>query len=634
MISVGGMRNFFNRFGNGCVLILLGAFALSLIINYGSNGLGNRGAREGNASAETVIATVNGDQITEADFRETNARLQANQGATAPGKPFADRQGETMQSLISSAIIAQEAKRRNAHPLEADIDKQVDGAREAVGRNLNKTKISDQEFSDFLMTNRGLSVADFRQLVAKSLVPMALFNIMKADEKVTEAEARNQTAQVHLKVVNVPYQDAATPPMLKPKMKPLTEAEAKAKAEALYARVKGGADISAVEKTNADDPASAKNGGDIPMIAEYPANTPGQFSVSLKVQFGSDFAEAVHKLMPGQTSDLMKMTGFQKGYGFAKLIERKVNTPKDFDAKKAVAALAEQRAGEKLEKLVKSLTKSAKIEFKDPDKKAYYDYKQLDNQQNDFLRDMMSGVQSTPPSKAETDAQQAVINKEFEDLLKRHPDDTTAAIIVADSIKQHRPLESGAQDRLIALNETIVKNNDDFDRHFELADSYREKKDYAKAKVHLDRIAKLSGYNTPYDLAGYKAADEIHRKLETAYRSINETAAAEKEKAASDALQPKIMLENVKLKEEERKARAAGKNGSGGNMSIPGMEIPAGGSSQPMTITPSPASGTRAETVPSKPAAPKATDSKPAKNNAPTVAPDTKRTAPTPGTGH
>lgn len=628
MISVGGMRSFFNRFGNGCALLLLGAFALSLIIGYGSNGLGNRMPHEGAATVDTVIATVNGDPITEADFREMNERSQSQNGVAAPGKSFADRQGETMQGLIYTVIVNQEAKRRNAHPLEADIDKQVDSLRESLARNMNKTKLSDQEFADYLMTRRNMSVADFRQLVAKSMVGPALFDSFKADEKVTETDARNQNSELHLIIVNVPYQDAAMPLLQKLKTKPLTEAEAKLKVEALYARVKGGTDISIVAKSNADDPESARTGGDIPMIPEYPVPKQGQMPYSINI-YGSEVADAIHKLTPGQISGILKITGMRNGYAFVKLLDRKVNTPKDFDPKKAITALKEQRANEKIDKLIKSLTKSAKIDFKDLDKKAYYDYKQLDNVQMESFRNMLSGIQSAPISKAETDAQQAVINKEFDDMLKRHPDDTTAAIIVADNIKQHRPMGPGDQDRLIALNETIAKNTDDYDRHFQLADLYREKKQYDKAKVHLDRIAKLMSYNPLYNLEGYKAADETHRKLETAYRSINETAAADKEKAESDALQIKIGMENVKLADEARKARAAQKSGAGGSMSIPGINIPAGGSSQPLTITPTPSGGTSAPAVPSDPPASKST-----KEGSPISGPGTKTVPLSSGAGH
>lgn len=590
MISVGGMRNFFHRFGNGCVLALLGVFAISLIINFSSNQLGNRAASGGNgkSAADTVIATVNGQPITEADFREMNAQLQNRMGGNPPaGRQFAEMQGETMQSLVQKAVITQEAKRRNARPLEADIDKAVDQYRSSVAQTMGKTKIGDQEFESYLMTNRGLSVSDLRETAAKELIPLALVNTLKADEKVTEVEARNQTAQVHLILVNVPYQDTLTPPSPTQKIKPLTEAQAKQKADALYARVKAGTDISVVAASNTDDPSGAKLKGEAGTIDEYPKNTPGQFSTSLTMFYGSDFADAIHKLTPGQTTDVIKLTGIQHGYGFAKLVERKMNTPKDFDPKKAIADLTQQRAVATLGKLIKTLVKSAKIDFTDPDKKAYYDYAKMESAQREAMQDLMSGTPGTPPSKTETEAQQAVVDKEFDDMLKRHPDDTTAAIIVAENLKKHQ-IEPGVSDRLLTINETIAKSTDDYDKHFELADMYRERKQYDKAKTHLDRVAKLLSYNTPYTLEDLKTADGLHRKLETQYRSINQTADADKEKALSDALQPKITAAALRQQMEDRA------NKKGASMPLPDMKIPAGGSSPSIKLTPTPADGNNA----------------------------------------
>ena len=586
MISVGGMRTFFHRFGNGCALLLLGVFALSLIIGFSGNQLGNRAASggSGKSATDTVIATVNGDPITEADFREMNAQLQSRTGGSPPAGPqFAALQGETMQSLIQRAVITQEAQRRKARPLEADIDKAVDQFRDSAAKRMGKTKLSDQDWESYLMTNRGMTVSDLRETAAKELIPLALVNNLKSEEKVTEVEARNQTAQVHLTLVNVPFQDAATPPSPAQKTKPLTEAQAKQKAEALYAKVKAGTDIGVVAASNPDDPQGAKMKGEVGTMDEYPKNTPGQFSMSLSLLYGSDFADAIHKLTPGQMTDILKISGFQRGYGFAKLVERKMNTPKDFDPKKAIADLTEQRAIAKLGKLIKTLVKSAKIDFKDADRKAYYDYAKLESAQQEATQDMMSGTASAPPSKTETDAQQAVINKEFDDMLKRHPDDTTAAILVAANLKK-RLLEPGVSDRLLAINETIAKSNDDYDKHFELADMYRERKQYDKAKTHLDRVAKLLSYNTPYTLEDMKTADATHRRLETTYRSINATVEADKEKGLSDALQPKITAAALKQKMEERSSSKGA-----ASMSIPDMKIPAGGSSSaPITITPTP----------------------------------------------
>ncbi len=623
MFSVGGMREFFNKFGNGCTLAVLGAFALSLVIGYSGN-QGGRGGRNGGNSnpAEALVATVNGQPITEGDFREMNAQVQQRSGSAPAGTAFAGVQGQTMQSLVQRAVITQEAQRRNARPLEADIDKAIDQYRQIVAQQMSKTKLTDSEWADYLQSSRGMSVGDLREQAAKSLVPVALINTLKSEEKVTEVEARNQSAKAHLALISVPYQEAGAP-VAPGKTKPLSEAEAQQKAAALYAKVKGGADFATVARSNTDNPAEAKKGGDIDPLDEYSAaNAPGQMSLNLALGYGKDLADAVHKLAPGQNTDVVKISGLfqQHAYGFARLVDRKLTTPKDFDPKKAIASLTEQRAAQKAEDLIKSLVKSAKIEFKDLDKKAYYDYAQLQSAESESYQAMMSGRASTPPTKAETDAQQAVIDKDFDDMLKRHPDDVTAAILVADRIKAQKLPDAASQDRLIALDETIAKSSDDFDRHFDLADIYGKRRQYDKAKTHLDRVAKLLGYNTPYDLDGLKSANALHERLEKAYRAINQPAEADREKALSDALQPKIMAANIKQLEEQRKANAA--QPAPGVQAMPQVSVPAGGGSQSITITPTPAGKPAPAVKDSGKAAPS--------TNAPATPPPTPDAAPTP----
>ena len=603
MLSVGAMRNFFNRFGNGCAILILGVFAVSLVAGYnfggGGAGRGGRGEQTGN-----VIATVNGQQLTESDYEEMYERI-VQRSSPEPGPAYAAAHGEAMDNLIKQAVMYQEADRRHARPLEADIDKTVDEARASVAQGLGKQKLTDQEWETYLMNTRRWTPSDLRADIAKKLIPRALLNQLKADEHVTEAEARNQNAQVHLVMVTVPYQDPASPPPPGSKAKPLpTEAEAKQRIDALYAKIKAGTDIGTVAKSNPDDP-NAKRGGDTGSVAEYPNPGQGGFSIDLSLFYGPALADAVHKLTEGQMTDVVQLSGLQKGFAVAKLITRTVNTPKDFDPKKAIAAVAEQRAGKKFDALIRKLSKEAKFEIKDPDKKAYYDYARMEMTPREAMQDMQNGVLTAQPTQTELDALKATVNKDFEEMLKRHPDDTTAAIIVADDLKaQNKLMDQATQDRLLKLNELIAKNTDDFTRHFNLADTYRERKQYDKAKEHLDRIAKLLSYNTPTDLDSMKQADATHTKLETAYRSINATAEADKEKKILADLQNKITAAAIKQEMEKRAAakaaaaqkaaeKTSGKSGGkpDGMPGVPTDAAPAPDSSNTITLQPGASSG-------------------------------------------
>ncbi len=609
MLSVGGMRTFFNKYGNGCALVLLLVFAVPLIVNFSSNQLGGRAARntQGASAEDTEVATVNDQPITEAEFRQMSSLMQQSMGNAAPGRAYAEQQGRVVQRLIQLAVIRQEAQKRNARPLDADIDRQIDKMKEALAQQQGKTKLSDSEWETFLLNNRNMSTSDLREQTAKDLIPMALMNTLKAEQKVTEAEARNQYAQAHLTLVQVGYKDPTVPTLPGQKTSLLTEAEAQKKANDLLAKVKAGADIGQIAAANAATKEEAKKAGDVGSMAEYAHQAAGQFSLNLQILYGKDLAEAVHKLEKGQTTEVVKLGGPQKAYGFARLVDRKVETPKDFDPKKAIVALAEQRAGEQFTELLKTLVKSAKITFKDLDKKAYYDLEELEAGQQPSMEDMMSGNTPVMPDKAETEAKQALVNKEFEDMATRHPDDVNAAIVVADNLKSDpkKMLEPGAQDRLIQMNESIIKTSEDQDRLFDLAGLYRDKKQYDKAKSKYDRIALLLSYNPPYDADAMQAAATAHRKLEQGYRSINQSVAADKEKATFDELQQKITMERLKQAEEQRKNKTG--TGITPNSSItlpPGgsATVPASGS-VPMNLTPAAPSGAGKD-APSAPAAP------------------------------
>ena len=298
MLSVGGMRTLFNKYGNGCGVVLLLVFAVPLIVNFSSNQLGGRGGRNssGPNTQDTVVATVNNQPITEAEFRQMADRMQQSMGSATPGRAYAAQQGGVMQRLIQLAVIRQEAQKRNARPLEADIDRAIDQMKQSVAQRQGKTKLSDSEWDTFLMNNRGITPSDLREQAAIDLIPVALLNSLKAEQKVTEADARNQYAKVHLILAQVGYQDPALPTPPGQKAKLLTEAEAQAKANDLLAKVKAGADISQIAAANAPNPQEAKKSGDVGTIAEYSQQTPGQFSLNLQVLYGKDLAEAVHKL--------------------------------------------------------------------------------------------------------------------------------------------------------------------------------------------------------------------------------------------------------------------------------------------------------------------------------------------------
>lgn len=110
------------------------------------------------------------------------------------------------------------------------------------------------------------------------------------------------------------------------------EAEARAKAEKLLARVRGGEDFVQIAKTESEDPGSAQKGGDL-----------GFFGASVMEQA---FEKSVAGLKPGETSELVR-TMF--GFHIIQLLEKRGGGKADLAAvRDRVAAAYAKEEGQKL----------------------------------------------------------------------------------------------------------------------------------------------------------------------------------------------------------------------------------------------------------------------------------------------
>ena len=136
-----------------------------------------------------------------------------------------------------------------------------------------------------------------------------------------------------------------------------TDADVKAKAEAILKQVKAGADFAELAKKNSEDESNAKNGGDLDYFG--------------RGRMVPEFDQAVFTMQPGQISDLVKT---QYGYHIIKLVDKKSAATRSLAEvrQQLTDQLAYERAqaqaavlAEKLEKQVSKpadLDKAAKAE--------------------------------------------------------------------------------------------------------------------------------------------------------------------------------------------------------------------------------------------------------------------------------
>ena len=549
--SIQTWRNIFTKHGRKLGWGLTFLFGIPLVVGFGLSGYGGRNQQSSSVDSKqnSAIAEVNGEPITQKQFVQMAA--QFSRGAQ-PGEQFAQAQGSVMKGLISTLLIQQEAKKRNIRASDADIDRTLKEQRDKLMQ-----KGTDSEWEQKIEEATGMSLSEYRDEMGKELLGKALLATLVSEEKVTPDEVKNQNAEVKINFVLIPTVSTSPIPQPTKGPKPLSDAEAKKKAEDLLAKVKAGADIAAIAKDNSSD-FSAKQGGLLDFRLEYKGNP--QMAMFGVLGYGKEFDEEIHKTLTGHYTNVIKIGGFSSGYGFAKIDERRNVVPKDFDPKKVELQLKQERATKRRSDLLESLLKSAKIEIKDPDKKAYYDYFTLQEmRQEQTMAQFGQGDASKAPTLDQVTKKQTEIDKEFEEMVKRHPDDVTAALVLAGSLKQKRsaketsPAEgSQLRDRLITLYESALKSTENRDIRFELASFYHEKQQNDLAGKQYDMIARILRDDPPYDMNTMKTTQDVQRKLASGYLSINKPEEASKSNAEVTSL-------TLKIADEQKKQDAANK---------------------------------------------------------------------------
>ncbi len=512
-LSIETWRTLFTKHGSklGWGLALL--FGAPLVIGFGVSQYANRNTNLAAANADrgAVVAAINGVPITRQQYDQA-----AFQDRSQSGEAAALAQGGAIQSLAQRIVIEQEAASRNVRASDAEIDSQVEKIRED---RLGKDDAKDSgKWSAFLTQSLGMTTNEFRENVAKQMLAPALVNSYKSDFTVTEADAKNQSAEVKLQVVFIGIKNQFSAINRGKGAQPLDEASAKAKADELFGKAKGGADLTEMAKTNSTDPLSSPKGGVIDFRPEYTISQ-GQDSA---LGYGKEFDATVHKTAVGQLTDLAKSGGFNAGYLFAKVVERRNTLPKDFNAAKVIEALKQKKAEEKATEIIRDKTKAAKIEIKDPKIKTYYDYFRLSTAKRAEMMAQFGQEEAKKDvlPKAELDKLTASTEAGFETILKSDPSDITAAQLLAQTLKQKLRTDA-TRDRLISLDETILKGTENQQTRLELASLYREKKDLVKAKEQYDQIAKIQGRKPVYNTASAQEAKTTYTSLVSSYKSVN-----------------------------------------------------------------------------------------------------------------
>jgi peptidyl-prolyl cis-trans isomerase C len=287
-----------------------------------------------------VLARVNGEAVTKADFDRAVQALEARAGGPIPPEQRDQVLRGVLDQLIGYKVLAQETRARNVAIPDAEVDARIGQIRGQFP--------SEADFTQML-AQRKLTLeqvkSDARQdmAISKLIEGEIASKVAVKPEQVTDFYTKNpdqfkqgESVRASHILISVPKDaDAAT------------KAQARAKAEQVLKDVKAGGDFAALAKQHSADPGSAANGGDLGFFQQG--------------QMVGPFNDVAFGLAPGAISDLVE-TDF--GFHIIKVAEKKAGRTIPLEeVRPQVEQYLEQRnRQEQTEVFVNGLKMKGKIE--------------------------------------------------------------------------------------------------------------------------------------------------------------------------------------------------------------------------------------------------------------------------------
>lgn len=294
-----------------------------------------------------VVLTVGKTKVTEGQLARLIAPRMKQMAGRVPenmmGQYKQQMRKQAMEQMIIETMLTEKEKAANITVSEAELTEQIN-------KQIAQQNLTLDDFKS-LLKGYGVDYSEYQDNMKKRALFEKLMEVQFASKikepNVAEIKAYyDENAQqfttpesVHAKHILVKPADGNDPNKAK--------LEAKAKAQELWAKVKGGAEFETIAKENSSCP-SAKEGGDL--------------GVQPKGTFVPEFEKAVYALKPGEISDVVET---QFGYHIIKLVERlDANTVSLENAKeKIIASLSDGQKEKIVMDYIQNLKAEAKVNF-------------------------------------------------------------------------------------------------------------------------------------------------------------------------------------------------------------------------------------------------------------------------------
>jgi peptidyl-prolyl cis-trans isomerase C len=293
------------------------------------------------AQLPDVVARVNGESVTKADFERAVAALEGRAGGPVPAEQRDQIFRNVLDQIVAYKLLVQETQARKVNASDEEVNARL--------QQIQSQFQSEEEFKKMIAA-RNTTLDQLRSDAQQDIAVQKMIDaeiapkISVKPEQLTDFYTKNpdqfkQPERVHAShiLIGVPRgADAAA------------KAQAHAKAEQILKDVKAGKDFAALAKEHSQDPGSAVNGGDLGFFQQG--------------QMVGPFNDAAFSLASGAVSDLVE-TEF--GFHIIKVTEKQAarTVPLDEIKPRLEQFLLQQNRQEQTDAFIKGLRSKGKIEL-------------------------------------------------------------------------------------------------------------------------------------------------------------------------------------------------------------------------------------------------------------------------------
>jgi len=255
----------------------------------------------------SAVATVNGEKITRSELHSLLVDLYGQQ---------------TLNQMITSKLVAQEAKKAGVTVSDAELQAELDELKEEVGGAM---------YFDYLLAQQGITEEQFKQIYL--LDQVLAIKVLSKDVTVTEEQMQEY---FNSNMAEFDERQATARHILVDTLE---------EALAVKSELEAGADFAALAKERSTEQAAQQTGGDL-----------GTFGRGAMV---AEFDEAVFSMQPGQISDPVQT---EYGWHIIELLDMQGEPPVYENVKEKVRlALVEQEAAGKISSWISDVRANAQI---------------------------------------------------------------------------------------------------------------------------------------------------------------------------------------------------------------------------------------------------------------------------------